>query len=498
MNRKLGILLMALLFTLTAWGESFYTSAYRTDAKDLKNFVKSQLKLLYSDDEDKREETLDKVKEASRQSLKEGDSFFPFKILGDFVLSSEAPGKLASDEDYMDEIKSLQEQALEFLIDEAKDEDLNISGREFVVHQLSRIVSADSLPKFSWNEDSMELLDSMSKDDNGILRHAAVVGVKKVALKTEDKWSSLSEKAAEVLVRDIGNDDLVRQRISYLESINVLSRAQVNNDATEKIWEMISEDLEDIKSPQMQERISDKVSNLISIKLGAVFQDQVNEAKENLDDIESQKKLSKEPVTDLLELLKEEEDPIEIEAAIDRLVNESRKNRSLAYIVYSGIIGITSNLEIQPYKLRLLHGALIRMTHSIKSSLFYYRTALFFLSEISVHKQSAKANIPLIMLGNLLSSTDHPSLVLPVLEEISHAADSNLPMWIKRRLVTVIFLQAGDSPSRETGMGAAKYLTSLAENSGNIAIKWEAITRVNFLAKFAKDEAVKKYSANWH
>ena len=497
MRKYLGILLLFITLSMPALAQTFYDSVSKAKASQLPEQVQKQLLTLYDRDEDRREAALNKVLAASRQSLYEGDSFFPFKILGDYVLAIRAPQALESDEDYRDEIKDLREKALIFLIDEAKNEELTLTSREFAIYQIARIAPVENLPDFDWNEDATGALATLAEGDNLILQHAAIVGAKPITLKNGEKWESLAEIAAGILTVNLTNAKTEIQRISFLESIDILHQAKMKNDATEKIWNDVSGALGDIQSPRLQDQISELMAPLLKLKSGAMFKDEVQEAREELANMELHKKLTKEPTHELLTLLKEETDPIELEAALNRLIEESKKNRALLYVVYAEITGVTLNSEISSYKLRLLNDALIRITHGVDSTLFYYRTSLLFLGEISIHRKTPQANIPLVMLSNLLTSTDHPSLILPVLKEINLAIASDLPVWIRKRLVTLLFLQAGDSPNEKVSLEAAKYLSKIVNKSNNIAIKWEVLQRFDLLAKFAKEEETKKFAANW-
>ncbi len=95
-------------------------------------------------------------------------------------------------------------------------------------------------------------------------------------------------------------------------------------------------------------------------------------------------------------------------------------------------------------------------------------------------------------------STDYEQLLLPILTEISLSLESEFQVWIARRLIGLIFLQAGDSPNAKVAMESAKILVQIAKTSKLSVLRWEANKRLEYLAQFAKENTVRKYAANWN
>ena len=122
---------------------------------------------------------------------------------------------------------------------------------------------------------------------------------------------------------------------------------------------------------------------------------------------------------------------------------------------------------------------------------------MIFLSEIAQFGNSIKSQIPLTMLDSLLSSTEYIQLTKPVLEEIKIFLNFPLPIWVKRRLVTNIFTLAGNSPNPEIAEAALKILITIADKHDTIALRYDALNRIQQLDKFASAESVKARSNKW-
>lgn len=496
--KKVTSLVLAITFCCSmVMAQTFSQPAYKMGINKVPAYLDQQLNLLYEKDEDKRELSYEYIKSSTRLSLKEGDSFLALQVIANFILGKNLPAFYKTDEDYREDINELREKMLEFLIEEAKDDEFNISAREYAVQQLSKIAAAENLPDFDFNSEAISAVEALAGSEKLVLKHSAMVGVKNIALKATEKWEDVAETAADILVANLGSSNLEIQRIAFFECLDVLQKSAMRTDGVVKVWEATTSAFGDIQSPSLQEHVKDLLIGLTKSKTGPMFREQVRAVKEELNDVEDERKLNKEPIEELLTQLKEEEDPIELESILDRLLKESSKQRSLLYVVYSKLMEASLHSEVSLYKLGKLNSALIQLTHNTNSPLFYFRTALFFTGEISTFKASDKANIPIVMLGNLLSSTDQPELLLPVINELKLAVNSELPVWIQRRLVTLIFMVAGDTSNELVGVDTTKVLKEIAEKGEKIAVRYAAFNRIGLLVKHAKEDKVKETANFW-
>lgn len=474
-------------FATIGFGKSFYDPLYSSEAINYKTFFKINLALLTNQDEDRREEFFERIQKLTKQTKRAGDSFFVYEILADFVLNP------SSDED----INEMKEQVLEYLVEELENDESTISKREFIIVKLAKIAKSDKTFEFGLNEKAGNTLVSFAENDNLILRHTAMTGLKDIALKTGEKWESLASDAVDKITAGIESDNLEVQRISVYESMDVLRKTEIATEATQALWEKTGEGMDDIKSPLLQVSVKSEMDRLTKLHSGSAFKEQVDDVKEQLSELESVKKTASEPITELLITLKDEEEAADIEAALDKIVGQVSKGRLFLNMVYANIAGIILSTENSEYKIRTLNNNLINLTHLSQSPLYFYRTSLFFLGEISVFQNSQKANIPISSLANLMASTDHEGLIKPVIQEISILVNSDLPIWVSRRLIGLIFIQAGDSPNEATALASAKILGDISQSAKNGVLRWEARKRLNYLSKFAKDPIIKKYSADW-
>ena len=495
--KKIISIILAFAFVSSVMAQTFSKPAYNMGINLIFDYLDQKLNLLYEKDEDKRENNFKYIQSSTRLSLKEGDSFLALQVITDFILGKNLPALYQKDEDYRDEINSLREKMLDFLISEAKDDEFNISAREFAVQKLAQVAAAENLPDFDFNSDSIGAIEDLAGSEKLVLKHSAMVGVKNIALKTAEKWEDVANTAADILVSNLSSSNMEIQRIAFFECLDVMQKSGMKSEGIVKIWEATTGALDDIQSPSLQEHVKDLMVELTKAKTGPMFREQVKDAKEELNDIEDRKKLNKEPIEELLVELKGEDDPVELEAILDRLLKESSKQRSLLYVVYSKLMEASLQTDASLYKIGKLNSALIELTHNTNSPLFYFRTALFFTGEISIFKNSDKANIPIVMLGNMLSSTDQPELLLPIINELKLAVDSELPVWIQRRLITLMFMVAGDTSNELVGVDTLKVLKNIAESSGKIAVRYAAFNRIALLVKHAKEDKVKETANFW-
>lgn len=490
--KKIIVLILVVAFASPVMGQTFNQPAYKMNIQDVPGYLNQKLDLLYEKDEDKRDLNTDYIKSSTRLSLKEGDSFLALQVIANFVLGKNLPELYQKNEDYRDDINGLREKMLDFLIQEAKDDEFNISAREFAIQQLSKVAATEDLPDFDFNTDAIAAIEDLAGSEKLVLKHSAMVGVKNIALKTTEKWEDAANTAADILISNLSSSNKEVQRIAYFECLDVMKKSTMRTEGIVKIWEAAANALDDIQSPSLQEHVKDVLIELTQSKTGPMFREQVQDVKEELNDLEDNKKLNKDPIDELLVQLKEEDDPVELEAILDRLLKESAKQRSLLYVVYSKLMEASLRPETSMYKIGKLNSALIKLTHNTNSPLFFFRTALFFMGEISIFKNSDRANVPITMLGNMLSSTDQPELLLPVINELKLAVNSELPVWSQRRLVTLIFMVAGDTTNEIVGVDTVEILKDIAKNAEKIAIRYSALRRMELLKKYAREDKVKE------
>ncbi len=493
MKKSLLLVLILIAISSFATAKSFYDPLYRKSA-DVSRFIGKNLQKLYDADKGKRETVFKQLKAAASKPKRKGDSHFSLGILGDFVLGNRAPGNMKTNSG----VNSHQETVLEYLVETAKNDEVPISDREFVIGQLGKIAKDEGLFDFDQNETAVGALRSLAgDDDNLVLQHSAMVALKRIVLKKKDRWDDLAEDAAGSIVDELGSGNAELQRIAFIECLDILAKAKKATDGTKLVWEKTAATISDIKSPKLQYSISLKLKNLIKSKSSSAFKEQINELKEALKELKSTGKTIVKPVSEMLSELKDEDDPAVLEALIDSLVKQAKKDRTVLNAVYSKIEEFAFFQEISDYKLRILNKGLITLTHISESPLFYYRTSMVLLGEISVFHSTQRANIPIVMLGNLMASTDYEGLVSPVMMEIKLSVYSDLPIWIGKRLIGLIFIQAGDSPNGKIAITAAKQMAKITQDAKKGILKWEARKRLKYLSIHASDDVVKDFAANW-
>lgn len=496
---KTLILVFSVLFLFSNYliAESFFDAAYKVKTAELNNFLKAQLKTLYDEDEDVREDSIEGLKKAVGQSKRQSDRMIPFTILTRFVLSKELPRKLKKNEDFMEDLEDLQMEVLEYLIENLNNEDLATGDREILMEQLTLIATTIKTSNFDFKEKSVSAVLEAGSTESPVLKHTAMTIAKAFAIKDEDEWAGLAESSAQLIGADMENSDTDLQRFSFFVSLDTIEIAPSKTDAVVHLWEAVASNYEEISSPILQSMVKSAIKSLIKSNSGDLFKEEIEEIEEALEDEESLKKLNKQPLEEIFEEIKEVDDLVELEAILDRLTKLSQSDRVILYQIYQKLIEQSLSSEISLFKLRLINETIIRMAHNTKSLLFFYRTGMVFLSEIAQFGNSIKSQIPLTMLDGLLSSTEYLQLTKPVMEEIKVFLNFTLPIWVKRRLVTTIYAQAGNSPNPEVAEAATRILIDIADNHETIALRFDALTRIEQLQKLASTKSVKAISNKW-
>ena len=159
---------------------------------------------------------------------------------------------------------------------------------------------------------------------------------------------------------------------------------------------------------------------------------------------------------------------------------------------------IAANPEISQYKLRYVTDSMVILAFKAQSALVYYRTASAMAELVALHRTSIMATVPMAQLGRLMAATDQTSLIVPVVNEMRALALSQMPHWIHRRLVALIFMQAGDALQAGTRQHAFEQLSTLGRaSSTSWGVRMEVLTRMNQLAQYTKYADTKASAAKW-
>lgn len=496
MRLRFILITFLILVHSTLYAESFFQPVYETDSYSYLGFINDQVQTLYSTDEDRREKAFIEMKTATKLTEQKGDNFFVYSVMARFILSKDAPPEFRTDEDYKDDIVSLQEDVLGFLIEQVEDDENSVSDREMLIQELARIAANDKLADFDMNSDAIKVLIILSEDESIVLKHAAIVGLKDIVIKQAERWESLAEDSAKAITEELEDDNLILQRIAFVECIDVLEKGELANDATRHVWDAVTSALGSVNSPNFKEEIKLKMEKLVKEKSGTMFKEEVTEAKEQLIDTIVERTTIQERFEVLLEMLKEESEPDRLEALMVALKKEAGKDRKLFNIVFWRLVEASFLPELPAYKLRIMNETLVDIVHDMADPLYFYQVGMTLLGEMYLYENSYAGGIPLAILIGHLSSTDFEGLILPLLQVIRQSAQSDLPVWIQRRLITLIFIQAGDSPNQTVAVEATKYLWLTVKEAKIPVLRWECMNRLRYLAKFSRNKASKEYAQN--
>jgi hypothetical protein len=491
MKRVLTIAVAGLLLVGAAQAQTIFDK--RDDLKSVrryKNFLREKLGALYSPDKGVRRDTFKLLKNSADNLVRDGDTVFAFAPLGDFVMGVNAPRNVKPDD-------SLQGDALEVLRDYAKDPNQTLTARENAIAVLGQ-VAAEKLGDADWNKAAVKTLAAVADGKDFLLVHGAMVGLGKVAAKPGEDWRDLADLAAKAMVARLGDKDPMVQRAAFMECLHVMQKAGDFDDATERVWDKVTDDLDDIRSPALQDDVKARLSAVVAERADSVFRKQATSAKKALDNLAPVRKVAKDPLPDLLATVREEEDPVKLEAALAKIVEDTKTDRALQLYAFSSIGSVATQPEVSAYKLQQIGNAQLELTRRTGSPLMYFRTASTLLGLASIHRDSSKASVPIVALARLLAASDQPGLVLPVLDEVRDIALTDLPAWLDSRVIALLFLSAADSPVDATRQWAFANLAQVGTESRNWAMRYEVLTRMEQLAKLAKDAGIQAQAASWN
>ena len=493
MKRTLATLVATFLLCGAAMAQTVFDT--RDDLKSVrkyKEFLQTKRQALYAPDKSVRKDTFALLKNSAASPVREGDSIFAMVPLTEFVMSVAAPpgGKKPDD--------SLQSDAVDLLIDYAKDPKQTLTARLNALEALGQIGSADKLQDTGWNKDAIKALAAVSEGKELVLVHAAFVGLGKVAVKSGKEWRDFADLAAKAMIDRLGDKDPLIQRMAFLECLRVVQNAREFNDATERTWDKLTAYLGDIRSPALQDEVKTRFSAIVGERQGSVFRKQAAAAKKELDRLSPLKKLSTDALPDLLVTVKDQDDPVKLEAALTKIIDDTKNDRALQLYAFSSMGGTTTQPDVSGYKIQVIGDAQVELARRTGSPLMFYRAASTLLGLVSIHHETSKASVPLVTLARLVAATDQPALVMPVLDEVRDMALTDLPAWVNDRLIAILFLQAADSPVESIRQRAFQDLSQVGQDSRNWAMRYEVLTRMEQLEKLSKDSNIQALAAKWN
>ncbi|MCZ6730597.1 MAG: hypothetical protein O7C61_12895 [SAR324 cluster bacterium] len=492
MRRPILVVLAVLLAQAPAYAETLFDKrGKRASIQSYQSYLHGVRAKLFDSDEDKREEAFELIEESLENPKLDGDWEFPLELLGDLMLGTALPADADIDQD-------LQEEGLDLLIKNALNDSFPISRREFALGQLRRVVHAKRLVNPDFREDTFDALSTLSGDTLLVLSHGAVNALGAVAMRRGSRWKETADDAAEILADRMDEDNLELRRIAILETLELLRTAKQPRERLNNLWEELAEAVEDIDSASLQQDLRPRLLRLAKANESTPFASQAEELRDAVKELKKRTKPAKGAFPEILAQLADEQDIPDLEALLARIEKDGRSDPTLRTLGLAAVVARASRQETAPYILRLLLDSLLRQGRVKGSPMMYYRTASQLINLTYAHRGSGKANLPLAQLARLLASTDKPGLVVPVLDEIkSMAMGKAQPVWIGRRMVALLFLQAGDSPNARIRQHALQLLQVIGRAGRNWAIRREVWTRMALLARFARDDGIKAGAQRW-
>ncbi|MBI4081825.1 MAG: hypothetical protein HY423_04370 [Candidatus Lambdaproteobacteria bacterium] len=482
---------LALSALAPAHGQTLYaTRDQYPSIADYDSYLRGNLQQLYYRQGGRRAAAYKLLETSLRQPLQDGDVRFALEIMGDYILGLGSPAAEKPDAD-------IQEKLLELIVSAARDSDAPPSQRELATTQLARIADTTLSPKSDLVADSVKALTKLAGDDSRIVSAVALVGLGNVAARTGKDWANLADTAAKAIADPLDNSDPEMRRTAWIVALGTLEAAPHRNDATERMWKRVKNTLGDIKSPGLQREVVARLKTLIGARRGGVLAKEASATQSELNDLATAQNSVKGSLQELLNDLAGESNPIKYEAILARVEAEAKASRPALASVLTSLTSLFAARDASPYKVRRASASLRTLALDSESALVFYRSASILLGATALLRERPIAAIPLDELGSLLASTDQIVLLAPIHGEIQALAVSDLPFWLKRRLVSLLFVQAGDSINGAVRADALARLSWLGRDSQNWPLRMEVLVRMRQLAEVAPHAEVKSIAAQW-
>ena len=495
MKRAQGIVLaLALAAVLAGCGSSKTVFDGRSSADSIKSYMDSVGKtrdLLLSDDDDDQEDGLVIVKNSLQKLRDEGDYLFPLQLLGAFV-----SGAGAKDPSELDE--GLQKKALKLIIAEVENSKRTVSQREFAIEQLGRIANAEQLNDTDWAEDAVDALADLVKEKEPVLAEAALVALEPVVVRGDSDWKDAAESAGEALAKRLDDSDPEMSRFAILAAIRALARAQKSTGPVEDLFDELQDALGDVESPALQSELQLRVSTLIRRQQAGVFSDELIKLRNVMAKYTAKRAVSKDSYQDSIKGIKSEEDADDLDEYLARVEADVKERKVLPSGAITALAGIAADTKAPTHKLRAVTDTILKLAVDARSVAAYRSAAKVFTELVKTHRGSDRAAIPAAQLGRMLAASDRADLIGPILQETRELALSNLPPWIQRRLVTDLFVTAGDAIEPAVRLDAFQQLAVVGSTSSSWGLRLDVLTRMQQLARLASQADVREAAAKWN
>ena len=481
----------ALLLVNAAAAETLYDgrNSFKTIA-EYEKFLQGELKTLRSSDGGARGDTFEKIEESLEADAEEGEALFPLTLMGDYVTGAGLDQDRDADSD-------LEEDMVELLIDTAEDSNASLTRREMAAMEVARIVSSSNLKEDVYRSKGVDFLVEMTEEDNVLLAYPALLGLAGLVYANIKDNEALSFQASEALEGMLTNDNHELKRLAFLEIIEALSRASVASDGVELLWEALPDGLSQIESHMLKVEVSTHIKKLIASKTVESFQDEIDTVKEVLEDMNLEQDEVTGELEDVLEDLRRTNGVEEIESQLVRIVQLVKEDKSQTQQALSLLSSYALPERTRIHKIRAIGQGMVEISKNSESRMVFIGVAAKFLTLAIAHGNSDKAIVPLTQLSGMLWSTGSIGQVGPILDELRLMTEAKIPGWIKRRLIALLFVAAGDSISPAIRREALANLEAIAKTNPNWSLRYEALTRIRHLAQFANNSDVKTVAAEW-
>jgi hypothetical protein len=466
----------------------------RSSANTIKSFmdyVGKTRDMLLSDDDDDQEDGLEIVTNSLEKLRDEGDYLFPLQLLGDFVtgFGAKEPRKLD---------RGLQKKAFKSIVKEVDNSKRTVGQREFAIEQLGRIASAERLNDSDWAEDAVDALFGQVKGKEPVLIEAALVALEPVVVRGDSDWKSAAKTAGKALAKRLDDSDPEISRFAINSSVRALSRAQNSTGPVEELFHALENALGDVESPALQSELRLRVANLIKRQQAGVFSDELVKLRNALAKYSAARKISKDSYQSSLKSMRSEEDADDLDEYLARVEAEVKERKVLPNGAMTALAGLSNDTKAPTHKLRALTDTIFILAVDARTVPAYRSAAKIFSDLVKTHQGTDRAAVAAAQLGRLLAATDRADLIGPVLQETRELALSNLPFWIQRRLVTDLFVTAGDAIEPAVRLGAFQQLAVVGSTSGSWGLRLDVLARMQQLARLAGQPDVREAAAKWN
>lgn len=489
-----AVFILALFFfsSPSSADELFELVPDKTSAQELNTFLDQNVQKLYNADEDIREDAYELIKNTLEQKIYEEKNLFLLEILSRYLHS--LGFKKSMD---IEDLKEEQEEALEFISEIPSESDYPLSTRLESIRILGKALELKPAETYPLRKAAAKALIKALRSDEPLLYQAALISLRPIAISSKSDWEDETESVLDKLGGQCTSSQTEIQRISIIETLAVLKQTDTLTSPIEDLWEKTADCIEDMDSAELKETIHPEIQKLIEAKKGTPFEQFTGDIRKQTLEFGVNRELDLDPMRELLSDFRSTSDIERLEQLKWSIQHQLKTYPELRFATLLQLASFATQKEVTHHKMRVITRTMLGITRETPNAMQFFHTAVNMLGFVDVHRKASLPVIPLVATMELLFSTEAPGLQIPLLNAVKASAQTGLPIWVKRKLTSILYFAANDAQTKATRTYSLTALETLAGQKEHLDIKWLAYQRIKQLSKLSSHRAIKATAAKW-